>query len=72
MTALRLIQLDFDNMENRNSEYSKTLAIFTEEPHLSAYAKLQEWIGKQPAIQLYTGYDHNVYPQFVVKQIEVF
>jgi hypothetical protein len=64
MRGLTLVQIDFDNMENSNTDIRKTLATFLDEPTKSAYLKLSEFLAQMKPVQLYAGYDANIYPRF--------
>lgn len=64
MEIIHVLRIDFDNMENRAATTQKTMVTLVPGDGRSAYGKAQQWFAAQPPTQLYTGYDHQVYPQF--------
>ena len=64
MTVLRLIRIDFDNLENRNSRKEQTLGVFLEGGLNTAQGNASEWLSAQEPTDLYLGHDRQVYPQF--------
>ena len=58
--TFRVVQVDFDELENRNPVYEKRLATFR------TLAAMDKWFKKQPSMAHYVGYDGQVYPQFRV------
>ena len=68
MNALRLIKIDFDNLENRNPEYEKTIGLFIGDDNSNAYSKAEYWFSKQKPEMRYVGWDKKVYPQYKLVQ----
>ena len=64
--VLRLIRIDFCNIENRSSDAisETTIGLFCEKGDLTAHGVLSDWICKQPAEKLYLGWDGEFYPKF--------
>lgn len=62
--VIRLVRVDFDNLENRDGRMEKEIGIFGPTPTGSAYATVQRWFSEQEPIKFYAGWDHQVYPQF--------
>ena len=70
--GIRLVRVDFDNMENRNARSETAIGVFVDDPDsLSAYGKVARWFEGQPPVKLYTGWDDKVYPQFVLEGVNV-
>ena len=61
---LRLVRIDFDNMENHDPIEEEILGVFIPSGGLSAWGMAAEWIRTQPPIKMYLGYDHEIYPKF--------
>lgn len=67
--SIRLVQVDFDNMENHNPEERKTIGVFVEGDNLSAHGKISEWFEKNGNFHLYLGWDGEVYPKFELETV---
>lgn len=72
MNAIRLVRIDFDSMENRisNAISYTEIGIFVDSD-ITAYAKIKEWFSKQNLIKCYIGWDHEVYPQWRLKETDI-
>ena len=64
MEVIRLVRVDFDNLENRDGRMENEIGIFGPTDQLSAYGVISDWFKKQPPMKLYVGWDQQVYPQF--------
>jgi len=71
MEGIQVFRDDFDNMENRNAEYSKLLGTFIEKDGLTAHGNAGKFIEGMKPINLYLGYDGNVYPKIRLEIIEI-
>lgn len=72
MKISRLIQIDFDTMENRSAEAmcEKQLGVFQDDDKIMAHGKIARWFdGKKFA--LYLGWNGQVYPQFRIEESQV-
>ena len=66
MSILRLIRIDFDNLENRNPEWQTTVGVFTNNE------RIDEYFNRAPPVKLYCGYNHQVYPRFeFIEEVEL-
>ncbi len=69
---LTLIKIDFQNMENSESNaISETdIESFSDEENITAFKKLSDYIDEQMyETKMYIGWNKEVYPQFRIKQI---
>lgn len=74
MTDIKeLIRIDFDNMENHISDAitETSLGVFIESDTLRAYGIASEWLKKYGPVNIYLGHDGGVYPQFILKDLQV-
>jgi hypothetical protein len=67
LEAKELIRIDFDNMENRDALYETSLGTFVQSDELTAHGVLLKWLSEQPPVNMYLGWDGEVYPKFKVK-----
>ena len=64
MDILILERTDFDNFENHNPFRTTIVGTFAGgETGLSAHGKAADWFAKQPPVQVYLGWDGEVYPR---------
>ena len=69
MEVIRLVRVDFDNMENHDASREEEVAIFGDDPEgKKARAKVDEWLQKNGPFPLYLGWDSEVYPHFRVER----
>ena len=71
--TLKLAEVGYDSLEGE--EYKNDIGIFTEGDGLTAYGKIQQWLGDQPPKKLYMGSIIGIpktYPQYEVTPIKVF
>lgn len=61
---IRLMRIDFDNLENHNPIKEECIGVFVGSNGLSAHGKVGSWFAKQKSEKLYLGYNKQVYPQF--------
>ena len=73
MDAIRLIRISFDNLENqlREARIEKIVATFVTGDGLSPQGKVEEFLRKLPPVQLYLGWDGNVYPRYILEKCKV-
>lgn len=64
MEVIRLVRIDFDNLENRDARRETEIGVFGPSATGSALAAVKSWFAAQAAVDLYVGWDHGVYPQF--------
>lgn len=69
--AVRLIRIDFDNMENRDPYCEEEVAVFVGDAHLTAHGKASEYMRTMEKVRPYAGYDGQVYPQFKLKKVKL-
>lgn len=62
--VIRLVRIDFDSMENREPRYETDMGTFAATRDLTASGRVKRWMSEQKPVQLYVGYDGQVYPQF--------
>lgn len=63
--VIRLVRVDFDNLENHDAIYEKEIAVFgSDSPGKTAHAKVGEWLVENGPFKLYLGWDGEVYPKF--------
>lgn len=65
---LRLVRIDFDNLENRNARIKKTVGVFVPKESLTAHGAASAWFDAQPPQRMYLGWDGQVYPQWQLEQ----
>lgn len=67
---IRLVQVDFDIMENRaDSAITETeIGIFKESGDISAHGKIQKWFEDLVSVKLYLAWDGEVYPKYRTEQ----
>ncbi|HBG49463.1 MAG TPA: hypothetical protein DDW90_08190 [Cyanobacteria bacterium UBA9971] len=71
-TLIRLIRIDFDNLENRDCIYTKSIGTFVDENiGASASEKVGDFIKNMKPEKLYLGWDMNIYPKYKL-EIEYF
>lgn len=70
MTALKVTKLGFDYLENRSPEYIIEEQIFTDSPERNRMLKASDYITGQK-VKLYLSYTKEVYPKFVVTEINI-
>lgn len=63
-TILRLVRIDFDNLENDAASTQAHVQTFVDTPTEAAVMQARAWFDAQPPTRFYVGYDHGVYPQF--------
>jgi hypothetical protein len=70
MELLRLIKIDFDNLENESAAAHCELCLgsFVDESGKTACAKVGELL-QTLEVRLYLGWDGQVYPQFRVEKV---
>ena len=62
---IRLVQINFDNLENSDARSETELGVFVDEDNLTAQGKIGLYFQEQmEPKKLYLGWDDNVYPQF--------
>lgn len=61
---LRLERIDFDNTANIDQIGVTSLGLFIGDKSLTAYAKAEDWLNKQPPVKMYFGYNFDAYPKF--------
>jgi hypothetical protein len=71
MDGIQVFRDDFDNFENRYPKSSKLLGTFIAGNGLSATGKVKEFIENLEPIDLFLGWDGNVYPQIRTEHIEI-
>ncbi len=69
--ALLLTMIEFDSMENRieGARCPTCLGVFLEP---GAKEKISDYIDKLPDCRRYEGWDNQMYPQFVIAEVDVF
>lgn len=67
---IRLVRIDFDNLENRISIYETEIGIFLPDQakNLSASGVMSKWLQSQPPVKIYSGWDGEIYPQWRVEK----
>ena len=72
MKISRLIQIDFNTMENSSAEAicEKQVGIFQGDDKIRAHGKMAEWFGGKK-FDLYLGWNGQVYPQFRIEESQV-
>lgn len=65
MKAFSLVQIDFNNEENRDQISEKELGIFVDETPFTAFKKVNDFLWKY-SFKTYLGADNLVYPKFRV------
>ena len=71
---IKLVRTDFDNLENHDTICKKEVGLFITDEKNSAHYKLGKLLEQQGPIQLYLGWDGNVYPKFdayVIQSTEI-
>lgn len=78
MNGYKLIQVDFDSMENRDPLITTELGFFVDDADCwdtpeakTAHSKVREFMAALEPCKMYVGYDNKIYPQFIMKHIEV-
>ncbi len=61
---IRLVRVDFDNMENRDAKSEIQVGIFVDGEKVTAHGAVANYFVTQQPVQVYLGWDGNVYPQF--------
>lgn len=71
--ALKLLKVSFDNIENllSNSIIKEEIGIFIENEELSAQGKISQFFKNLPPFKFYVGHDGEVYPKFIIEEINV-
>jgi hypothetical protein len=60
----RLIRIDHDNMENRDAIVKTCLATFIGS---NSSSKLEKYLKELGRIEMYLGWDGQIYPKFEIK-----
>ena len=71
VNAIRLVKIDFDNLENHNAICSEDLGVFVDGDNLTAHGKVKEFIRKMQPVKPYLGWNGQVYPQFRLEKIDL-
>jgi len=66
MEIKRLLKHEFDSLENHNPVTITCVGTFVNDDAGTTARKIDRYFKENPVI-LYTGYDGNVYPSFVIK-----
>jgi hypothetical protein len=61
---IKLVRTDFDNLENHNAICKNDIALFVGDEKANAHHKCSMFIAEIDKIQLYMGYDGEIYPKF--------
>jgi len=70
MKAKRLIKHDFDNMENIYADVHSDLGLYVDEEGKTAHLKISEYLQTLTDVP-YLGHDNNIYPKYIVKEVEI-
>jgi len=61
---IQLIKIDFDNMENQDPLYERTIGIFEAYGDKTAHGMVELFFQAYGPIEIYLGWDGEVYPKF--------
>lgn len=68
---LRLIKIDFDNMENVDTFVYKQIGIFATTEMNTAYSKIEVYFKVMAPEKRYLGWDREVYPKYKIEKGEL-
>jgi len=71
MKVIRLVKVQFDNLENHNPIRESTVGIFIEGDGITAYGKVAKWLETQKPEKLYIGYDWKFYPKYRIENEDI-
>lgn len=71
MKAIKVIRVDFDNLENRQPYLRTDIGTFVAGEGLTPFGKISRFFSSLQPQKLYMGYDLKVYPQFELQEIEL-
>lgn len=71
--AIVLTRVDFDGLENSitQARCQEILGVFIGEGEMSAHGVMAKWFNDQKPVHAYLGWDGEVYPKYVLKEIEL-
>lgn len=72
MKVSRLVQIDFDTLENESAQALsvKQIGVFQDDEKLRAHGKIAQWFGGKK-FDLYLAWNGQVYPQFRIEESQV-
>lgn len=71
--AIELIKVDFDSLENSLSSaiIKRSIGVFVEGDGLTASGKIAKYFETLAPERRYGGWNHEIYPQYVMKEINL-
>ena len=66
---IKVKRLDFDNLENHSPYYVAWEKYFEAAGNLTAHGIAREYFKNMPPVEMYLGWDQQVYPQFKIETI---
>lgn len=70
MKCVLLHRIDFDTLENHDPVRKTQLGLFSPDGRLTAHGKVSDFFLKLKPVQLYLGWDGQIYPKFELEEIE--
>lgn len=73
MIAIRLLKIDFDNMENGifQATCTEELGMFVDDAGATAAEKIEKFRAEMPAVRSYEGWNGETYPQFKTEEVVI-
>ena len=72
MYAIKLEEITFDTMENRDAIRIKELGLFVADDKDTAEYKVSNYLQAMPPQQMYAGWDGEVYPKYKMTKVNLF
>jgi hypothetical protein len=58
---------EFDNLENHNPYSRREIGTFGPKDNLTAHGNCDKFLKTMPPVKMYLGWDHQIYPKFVME-----